>query len=63
MVGGCSCPYVENGQSLPETKTLPPSVRYLKQSLRVLDLQTNGINSVPDEIAALKGLQDMTLTW
>ena len=40
---------------------LPPSLRDLRPSLTVLDLYTNGIASVPTEIAPLTGLQDLTL--
>ena len=40
---------------------LPPSLRDLRPSLTVLDLSTNGIASVPTEIAALTRLQDLTL--
>ena len=39
----------------------PPSLRDLRPSLTVLDLYTNGIASVPTEIAPLTGLQDLTL--
>ena len=41
--------------------SLPPSLRDLRPSLTVLDLYTNGIASVPTEIAPLTGLQDLTL--
>ena len=40
---------------------LPPSFRDPRPSLTVLDLYTNGIASVPTEIAPLTGLQDRTL--
>ena len=40
---------------------LPPSLRDLRPSLTVLDLYTNGIASVPTEIAPLTRLQDLTL--
>ena len=40
---------------------LPPSLRDLRPSLTVLDLYTNGIASVPTEIAPLTGLQDLSL--
>ena len=40
---------------------LPPSLRDPRPSLTVLDLYTNGITSVPTEIAPLTGLQDLTL--
>ena len=40
----------------------PPSLRDLRPSLIMLDLYTNGIASVPTEIAALTSLQDLTLT-
>ena len=40
---------------------LPPSLRDLRPSPTVLDLCTNGIASVPTEIAPLTGLQDLTL--
>ena len=36
-------------------------LRDLRPSLTVLDLYTNGIASVPTEIAPLTGLQDLTL--
>ena len=40
---------------------LPPGLRDPRPSLTVLDLYTNGIASVPTEIAPLTGLQDVTL--
>ena len=40
---------------------LPPRLWDLRPSLTVLDLYTNGIASVPTEIAPLTGLQDLTL--
>ena len=40
---------------------LPHSLRDPRPSLTVLDLHTNGIASVPTEIAPLTGLQDLTL--
>ena len=40
---------------------LPPGLRDPRPSLTVLDLYTNGIASVPTEIAPLTGLQDLTL--
>ena len=50
----------------PEVPTVHEAVRpwtcpYLRPSLTVLDLYTNGIASVPTEIAPLTGLQDLSL--
>ena len=61
-VGRVQLPTLVGGTSQGLAGALPLSPRGLGPSLTVLDLNTSGIASVLSKIAALTGLQDLTLT-